>query len=101
MKSISARLAVWYAFAATLTLACLFLAGYKLLETRLIHGLDLLNEAEFQQIKSRLGDDYAKLNLKLIDQRVRETAEFASVLFYINIHNPSTGMLFYSRNLNG
>ncbi len=101
MKSISARLAVWYALAATLTLACLFLAGYQLLETRLIHGLDLLNVAEFKQIKARLGNDYAKLDLQLIDQRVRETAEYASVLFYINIHNPKTGMLFYSHNLNG
>jgi two-component system heavy metal sensor histidine kinase CusS len=26
-------------------------------------------------------------------------AEFASVLFYINIHNPRTGMLYYSPNL--
>jgi two-component system heavy metal sensor histidine kinase CusS len=101
MRSISARLAVWYALAATLTLACLFLAGYQLLQTRLIHGLDLLNAAEFQQVKARLGNDSEKLNLALIDERVRETAEYASVLFYINIHNPSTGMLFYSRNLNG
>ena len=43
MKSIGARLALWYAAAATATLAVLFVAGYYLLESYLIHGLDLLN----------------------------------------------------------
>jgi signal transduction histidine kinase len=101
MRSISGRLALWYSLAATLTLAVLFLAGYQLLRTRLIHGLDLLNAAEFRQIQARLGDDYEKLDLQLINDRVRETAEYASVLFFINIHNPHTHMLYYSPNLNG
>ena len=43
MKSISTRLAAWYAMAATVTLACLFVVGYHLLESYLVHGLDLLN----------------------------------------------------------
>lgn len=101
MKSISARLAFWYALAATSILALLFLAGYQLLQTRLIHGLDLLNEAEFKQIQARLGEDYGKLDLQLIDARVHETAQYASVLFYINIHNPKANLLYYSPNLNG
>jgi two-component system heavy metal sensor histidine kinase CusS len=101
VKSISARLAVWYALAATSILALVFLAGYQLLQTRLIHGLDLLNEAEFKQIQARLGDDYSKLDLQLIDDRVHETAQYASVLFYINIHNPLAHLLYYSPNLKG
>ena len=51
MSSISARFAAWYAVGSTATLAVLFVAGYKLLESRLIHGLDLLNVAEFQLIR--------------------------------------------------
>jgi len=101
MKSISARLALWYAIAATCTLAALFVAGYQMLSSRLVHGLDLLNEAEFKQIQARLGNDYDKLDLQLINDRVRETAEYASVLFYINIHNPHANLLYYSPNLNG
>lgn len=101
MKSISARLAVWYALAATSILALVFLAGYQLLQARLIHGLDLLNEAEFKQIEARLGDNYSKLDLQLIDDRVHETAQYASVLFYINIHNPRANLLYYSPNLKG
>ena len=41
--------------AATVTLACLFVVGYYLLENHLIHGLDLLNRAEFEQITRHLG----------------------------------------------
>ena len=32
MRSIGTRLAAWYALAATVTLACLFVVGYQLLE---------------------------------------------------------------------
>ena len=99
MRSISTRLAVWYASAATLTLACLFVVGYQLLQTYLVHGLDLLNSAEFEQIRAHLGPDYRSLSSKVIDERIRETTEFSSVLFYIEIDNPRVGMVFSSRNL--
>ncbi len=101
MKSFGARLALWYALAATATFACLFLAGYYLLRGYLIHGLDLLNESEFEQIKAHLGADYRSLSPAVIDQRIRETTEYASVLFYIDIHGRDTGTIFYSSNLKG
>ena len=99
MKSISTRLAVWYASAATLTLACLFVAGYQLLQTYLINGLDLLNSAEFEQIRAHLGPDYRTLGSKVIDERIRETTEYSSVLFYISIDSPQLGTVFSSHNL--
>jgi two-component system heavy metal sensor histidine kinase CusS len=92
-------LAVWYALAATLTLACLFVVGYQLLQTHLINGLDLLNSAEFEQIKAHLGDDYMTQSKRVIDERIRETTEFSSVLFYIEIAVPKRGTIFASRNL--
>ena len=101
MKSISARLTFWYALTATATLACLFVAGYFLLESRLIHGLDLLNEAEFKQIKARMGEDYETFTSKMIDARIRETTDYSSVLFYIDIEKPKVGNLFRSTNLAG
>jgi signal transduction histidine kinase len=101
VKSIGARLALWYAAASTVTLACLFLVGYYLLRGYLIHGLDLLNQSEFEQIKARLGPDYSALSSAVIDQRIRETTEYASVLFYIDIHSRDTGTIFYSSNLKG
>ena len=101
MRSIGSRLAVWYAVAGTATLACLILAGHFLLRDHLIHGLDLLIESEFEQVRAHLGDDYRTLSAAEIDRRIRETTEFASVLFYIDIHSPGGGTIFYSSNLKG
>jgi len=101
VRSLGARLALWYAAASTATLACLFVVGYYLLRGYLIHGLDLLNQSEFQQIRAHLGADYAALSPAVIDQRIRETTDYASVLFYIDIHRADTGTIFYSGNLNG
>lgn len=101
MKSISTRMTLWYAATATATLACLFVVGYFLLESRLIHGLDLLNEAEFKQIKARMGEDYESFTAKTVDERIRETTDYASVLFYIDIEIPRVGSLFRSTNLAG
>ena len=101
MRSFGARMALWYAVAATATFACLFLVGYYLLRGYLIHGLDLLNQSEFEQIKAHLGPDYRTLSVAVIDRRIRETTEYASVLFYIDIHGRQTGTIFYSSNLKG
>jgi hypothetical protein len=55
VKSIGTRLTVWYAFSATVTLACLFVAGYYMLESHLIRQLDQLNETQFKQLRTALG----------------------------------------------
>jgi len=101
MRSISTRLAAWYALAATVTLACLFVVGYQLLETYLVHGLDLLNTAEFQQLRARLGPDYKALSPEAVNERIRTTTEYASVLFYFDVNIPKHGTVFYSSNLHG
>ncbi len=101
MKSIGTRIAVWYASAATVTLASLFIAGYVLLENQLVHGLDLLNEAGFKQIEAHLGPDYSALSPQSIEQRIREVTDSAATLFYIDVHVPSIGDIFRSTNLSG
>jgi signal transduction histidine kinase len=101
VRSISARLSLWYAAAATVTLASLFVVGYYMLRGYLIHGLDLLDQAEFEQIKAHLGPDYRSLSPAVIDERIRETTEYASVLFYIDIHGRDSGTIFFSTNLKG
>jgi two-component system heavy metal sensor histidine kinase CusS len=101
MRSIGARIALWYAAAATATLAVLFVAGYLLLERHLLRGLDLLNESEFQQIEALLGPDYSTLSAPFIEMRIRETTDFAKTLFYIDIHRKGQGVVFRSTNLNG
>jgi signal transduction histidine kinase len=101
MKSIGARLALWYATASTVTFACLFVVGYYLLRGYLIHGLDLLNQSEYQELEARLGTNVSALSSAEIEQRIRDSTDAASALFYIDVHQHGTGTIFTSRNLNG
>jgi len=103
MRSIGARLALFYGAAATVTISVLLGVGYYLLQSHLVNGLDLLNSAEFEQVKAHLGTDYATQSPAVIDRRIRETTEFASVLFFISIDDPGqkAGTIFYSTNLKG
>jgi two-component system heavy metal sensor histidine kinase CusS len=89
--------------AATLTLSALLGVGYYLLQNQLIRGLDLLVAAEFEQIKAHLGPDYPTESPAVIDARIRETTEYASVLFFITIDEPRSpnGTIFYSTNVHG
>jgi two-component system heavy metal sensor histidine kinase CusS len=99
MKSLGARLTLWYALSATATLAVLLALSYQLLENRLIHGLDELNFSEFQQIRAHLGPDYRNLSPEVVNARVRETSDSSNVLFYIVVDHPGKGIFFSSRNL--
>lgn len=101
LRSISVRLAVWYGLAATITLGCMFGAGYQLLQSRLINGLDMINLVQYQQIKAKLLPDFELLTPQLIDQRIRGNAESAPALFYVEIHSAKTGTVFHSTNLKG
>jgi two-component system heavy metal sensor histidine kinase CusS len=99
MRSIGARLTFWYALCSAVTFAVLFLAGYRLLDNRLTHGLDALNLAEFRQLKVHLGEDYKHLTSVEMDRRIRETSDTASVLYFISIQDPKSDVHFRSRNL--
>ena len=101
MKSVSARLTVWYALTATATLACLFVAGYYMLQNQMIRQLDQLNETHFKQLRTALGPDYKTLTPEVINDRIRDTTESASTLFYIDMHGPMTNRFFKSNNLQG
>jgi signal transduction histidine kinase len=99
MKTIGRRIAVWYAIAATTSLACLFAAGHYLLENYLVHQLDVLNEAEFRQLKYTLGPDYESLSARQVTDRIREVTESASSMFYVDMHETMTHRFFRSTNL--
>lgn len=99
MKSVGARLAFWYALASVLTLALLFRAGRYVLEQHVIHNLDLLNAAQFEQTRERFGPDPGRLSPVEIRERMRETNEFTSARFYVEIHRPGDATVYGSRNL--
>ena len=99
MKSVGVRLAVWYALASVLTLALLFRAGRFLLEQHVIRSLDLLNAAQFEQIRDRFGPNPAALTPTELRERMRETTELTSARFYMEIRRPGDGAIYASRNL--
>jgi signal transduction histidine kinase len=101
MKSIGSRITLFYALTVTATLACLCLTGHVFLENYLIHQLDGLKEAHFRQLKAILGPNYETLTPEVIDQRIRESTESASSLFYIDMHAAMTNRFFRSNNLKG
>jgi signal transduction histidine kinase len=101
VRSIGARLTVWYAITATATLACLFVAGYYMLQDQMIHQLDQLNETQFKQLRTALGPQHQSLTPEVVNARIRDVTESASTLFYIDMHGPMTNTFFKSNNLHG
>jgi signal transduction histidine kinase len=101
MYSISTRLALWYALAATITLAGLFVLGYFVLESHLLNGLDMLNLAELGEVKAHLVRDYKPDDPTFLERRLRKPSERSGALFYVDVRNDHTGVSFYSDNLHG
>jgi two-component system heavy metal sensor histidine kinase CusS len=103
MRSLGARLALWYAVISTATMILLFSIGRYSLEHYAIHGLDMLLQDEFTQIKRFLGPDYDNLTAEQMQNRMRGSGayDYESVLFYYQIRLPSKGVEFNSSNLKG
>lgn len=102
MRGIGARLTLGYALSATISFAILSLVGSRVLESRLIGGLDQLNAAEFRQLQAHIGPDYATVSPAILEQRLANVNSYESVLFYISIENPKQGTkIFNSSNLRG
>jgi len=102
LRSIGARLTLWYALCATISFAILSLVGSRVLDARLTGGLDELNAGEFRQLQAHIGPDYATVPPALLEQRLANVNSYESVLFYISIENPKKGeKIFNSSNLRG
>jgi len=101
MRSLGARLALWYAVISTATMIVLFAIGRYSLEHYAIHGVDMLLQDEFTQIKRYLGTDYNNLTPEQIQSRLRGSGayDYESVLFYYQIRSASGDIVFTSSNL--
>lgn len=53
MRTLGARLALWYSLVSTVTLFGLLAAGYFLLNRHLVRGVDLQNAAEFHRLVAK------------------------------------------------
>jgi two-component system heavy metal sensor histidine kinase CusS len=94
MRSLGARLALWYSLVSTLTLASLVAVGFLLLSRHMVHSLDLLNLAEFENVKSRLGPAPAALSADELHERMQAFGERGALVFYIEIRETDGRVVF-------
>jgi signal transduction histidine kinase len=99
MRSLGARLMLWYAVVSTLTLTALVATGFYLLSRHMDHSLDLLNLAEFENVRSTLGPDVAALPADGLERRMQSFGEGGALVFYIEIREQNGEVVFSSSNL--
>jgi two-component system heavy metal sensor histidine kinase CusS len=100
MKSIGARLAICYVLASTVTFASLFITGRYFIERHAIHALDLLNQSEFEQLKSGLGPLGETFPKEVLLTRVHALTDDLK-LIHIEVDSPTDEVIFRSEDMDG
>ena len=101
MKSLSTKLTLWYAIATTVTAAVFVGVGRYALEHSFIAGIDLLIDAEFEEVLPRLEAFSAGASRMEVEQAVREHTEIDAAMFFFEIDPGGGGASFLSGNLGG
>lgn len=95
MTSLTARLTAAFAIMSTLTLAAILVAGRWILEQQVIAGLDLLNQAEFEEIAAEIKDPFGPEVIEALG----EHALIDAPMFFFQMHDDAGEILFRSPNL--
>ena len=101
MRSLGSRLTCWYALVVMCTVIVTMLIGYWLLRRELIHGVDLLNAAEFREIRNRVEFEQQSIKEDDFIRRVAEHAEIDAPLYFFQVRKPGGEILFRSPNMGG
>jgi signal transduction histidine kinase len=99
MIPISRRLTLGFAALVTVTTAVVLALGGWLLSRQMVHGLDLLNEAEFSELRERLETVPLPPVPAEIARRIREHTEIDAAMYYCQVAGPDGSILFRSPNL--
>lgn len=97
MKSITVRLTIGYSIIVTVTVVVLLCFGRYHLERNLIDGVDLLIDAEFEEIKSRIGTDGEQDAKDEIIASIQKHTEIDASMFMFQI-GARQGDVFYTSN---
>lgn len=100
MRSISFRLTLWYAVAATFTAAVFLFVGRFALENSYVAGIDDLNSKEFEEIEPRIRE-VAPGDIDGVVAAVLEHTEIDASLFFFQIGRDDTSIFFTSSNMAG
>lgn len=101
MRSTGGRLALWYAGVSSATLLLFFVAGYFLLDRYMVHGLDLLNQSQFEQIRANQVASDGILSPEEVSAHLATGPGAPSALFYVQVSDRSGHIEFASSNLAG
>jgi signal transduction histidine kinase len=98
MKSLTFRLTVWYTVVVTLTVVACILAGRFFMERYFIRGLDLMLDAEFQEIRGRVLAVGPSADDATIIEAIRYHAELDSALYYFQVNRNHDRIIYRSAN---
>lgn len=98
MKSLGSRLTYYYALVVMCTVVSIMIIGYWLLRNELIHGIDLLNEAEFREIRDRVEVQHKPIAEGDFLRQVAEHAEIDARLYFFQVRRNGK-VLFRSPNM--
>lgn len=98
MKSLTSRLTIWYALVVTLTVGALLFVGRFYLEHNMVEGIDLLNQVEFEEIRSRIDSQQAMDETQVV-AAIRKHAELDAALYFFQVGHGHQEVIFKSSNL--
>jgi len=99
MRSFTRRIIVQFAVLITVTVGVVLAAGGWFLSREAVNGLDLLNQAEYTEIRDRLGSFPTAPAPSAIDRRIRAHTEIDSALYFFQVRDSSGAVIFRSTNL--
>jgi signal transduction histidine kinase len=99
MKSIGSRLTTWYVAVVMVTMICAILLGRLLMIKEMFRGYDVLNAAEFQEIRSRVEEGPGPIPRSELLARVAAHARIDAALYLFQIRGADGRIIFRSDNL--
>jgi heavy metal sensor kinase len=99
MRSLRARLTLWFALAVTATAGVVSWVGHVRLIAHMEDGIDFLLDAEAQEVEARLASAAEPLTASRSDPDLVEHVAIDAPQYYFQIHRLGHGIVFRSENL--
>lgn len=99
LRSFAARLALTYAGLTTATVAVVLVAGRLIVGHQVIHGLDLLNAAEFTELADRFPPPTSANLDHVALETLREHTAIDASMYLFQVNGADGNVLFRSTNL--
>ena len=99
MTSLGSRLTLWYVLIITGTVAAALLTGRILLQRELIHGIDLLNAAESEEIRDRVNTNGGVASEPEVLKEISAHSKIDAPLYFFELRDAHNQVLFRSDNM--